>query len=283
MTATATIEDVLAVLNGEKRWCVVEGENAPALTAMPDGCVDHVITDPPYSERVHSKSRAGARKVPLHDGKGRLPRCAIDRAVDFGFAHIEQDGIESIADACERLSRRWSLAFCDVESAHLWIGAFASAGLDYCRTGAWIKICGTPQFTGDRPGVGFEAIVIAHRRGRKRWNGGGSLGVWKHLTAIDRGSPSGTAERSHPTQKPLSLMLELVGLFTDPDDLILDPFAGSGTTGVAALRLGRRAILIEREPKYAAVARERMLAEGQGSTLAARRAGQVPLFGEAKP
>lgn len=62
----------------------------------------------------------------------------------------------------------------------------------------------------------------------------------------------------HPTQKPISLMQALVRDFTDPDDLILDPFAGSGTTGVACRRLGRRFIGWERDPKYAEIARSRI-------------------------
>lgn len=271
-----TIEDVIA---GRARWALVHGDCLEVLPTLPEKSVDHVITDPPYSERVHSKSRAGARKEPLRDGNGNLSRCAIDREVDFGFAHITQDQREAIADHCERAVRRWSLAFCDVESSHLWVGAFTSAGLDYCRTGAWIKVGGTPQFTGDRPGTGFEAVVIVHRKGKKRWNGGGSLGVWTHLTCIDRGSAPGTAERFHPTQKPLSLMTELVELFTDADELILDPFAGSAACGVASLRLGRRFIGIERDAKYAELSRQRLRAEQSHSTLAAATKGQLAIFG----
>jgi DNA modification methylase len=74
-------------------------------------------------------------------------------------------------------------------------------------------------------------------------------------------------------------MIELVELFTDPDEIILDPFAGSGTTGVACLRLGRRFIGIEKDAKYAAIARERLTAESQGLTLRDARAGQQSLFG----
>jgi len=272
-----TIADVL---EGRARWCVVTGDCLELIKAIPDRSVAHVITDPPYSEHTHSKSRAGARKVPLKDGNGVVSRCAIDREVDFGFASITQDQREACSDHFVRVAKRWTLAFCDVESSQLWAGSMTSAGLDYCRTGAWIKQGATPQFTGDRPAVGFEAIVICHQPGRKRWNGGGSHAVWTHLTVIERGGQAiSNNSRVHPTQKPLSLMLELVDLFTDPDDIVLDPFAGSGTTGVACLRLGRRFIGFELKEEHAETGRERLRAEGQGSTLQAARAGQGVLFG----
>ena len=56
--------------------------------------------------------------------------------------------------------------------------------------------------------------------------------------------------RVHPTQKPVALLEWLIATYTNPGDLILDPVAGSGTTGVAALNLGRRAVLIEKDPTY---------------------------------
>jgi DNA modification methylase len=62
------------------------------------------------------------------------------------------------------------------------------------------------------------------------------------------------------TEKPLPLMESLVRDFTDPGDLILDPFAGSGTTGVAAIRLGRRFIGWEKDPKYHTIAVKRLTA-----------------------
>lgn len=74
-------------------------------------------------------------------------------------------------------------------------------------------------------------------------------------------------------------MLALVADFTDPGETILDPFAGSGTTGVACLRLGRKFIGIEKDPTYFALACERLRAEEQGSTLQAARAGQMALLG----
>lgn len=65
---------------------------------------------------------------------------------------------------------------------------------------------------------------------------------------------------THPTVKSVALMRWLLRLVTKPGDVILDPFGGSGTTGVAALLEGRRVVLIEREPQYAAIARARCAA-----------------------
>lgn len=66
---------------------------------------------------------------------------------------------------------------------------------------------------------------------------------------------------THPTVKPLRLMRYLVRLVTPPGGIVLDPFAGSGTTGLAAAAEGFRAFLCEREPEYAEIARRRIVAE----------------------
>lgn len=271
---------VAQVLAGEAAWCVVTGEACDVMKLLPAKSVDLVHADPPYSEHTHSKSRAGSRKVPLKDGNGRISKCAISREVDFGFASITQDEREAMGDEFARITRGWVLVFCDVESSHLWAGALRSAGLDYCRTGAWIKIGATPQFTGDRPGVGFEAIVICHPKGRKRWNGGGSHAVWTHLTCIERGGKSSSNDsREHPTQKPLPLAVELTGLFSNVGGLVLDPTCGSGTHGAAAVRMGRRFIGVERNADFAENSRRRLRAEQAGSSVAAVKAGQGALFG----
>jgi hypothetical protein len=72
-------------------------------------------------------------------------------------------------------------------------------------------------------------------------------------------------------------MRELVRLFSDPNEVIFDPHAGSGTTGVAALEEGRRVILVERDPEHAATARRRCMETVGGA--GSRRAKQVALPG----
>jgi len=272
MSGEGTIQDVL---DGRARWCVVHGDNAEVLPTLPDRSVAHVITDPPYSEHTHAKVRRGGSVHAADDETpGKPKRATVSTSVVLGFDALKVGQREALAREFARICRRWVLAFSDQEGAGDWMRANLAAHLDHVRIGQWIKVGATPQFTGDRPATGSEAVVIAHPRGRKRWNGGGSHAVWTH--AVETGG-----DRAHTTQKPLPLMLELVDLFTDPDDLILDPFAGSGTTGVACLRLGRRFIGIERDAAYAAVARERLLAEERGLSLRAARAGQQSLFGDA--
>lgn len=216
--------------------------------------VQHIITDPPYSEHTHGSVRS-QRMVAGADRGGKFG-ADVRRNVDLGFEHLTDELREFCAGEFARLAERWVLTFSDVESAGLWRDSLTMSGLDYVRTGAWIKIGSTPQFSGDRPAVGFEAVTIAHPKGRKRWNGGGKHAVWTHPIVLDRGR-TGVA-RLHTTQKPQPLMQQLVAQFTDLGDTILDAFAGSGTTGMACKMLDRKSILIEREERNCEVIAKRL-------------------------
>jgi site-specific DNA-methyltransferase (adenine-specific) len=267
--------DITAVLDGRSRWCVVTGDCLQVLPSLPDKGVAHVITDPPYSRGLYLRYRTNGGAVYTPSAKANRTDQAIELA-NLRIGAID-DILEDTAAHILRLTTRWSVAFHDMEIGHRWRAAF---GDRYIRTGIWVKPNGMPQISGDRPGMGYEPFTIGHASGRKRWNGGGRSAIWTH-----NGENSQTSERDelgHPCPKPLSLMIELVELFTDPDDVVLDCFAGSGTTGVACLRLGRRFIGIERDKTFARTARDRLTAEGEGSTLRQYRAGQLPLFAGAK-
>lgn len=248
------MDSITAVIAGASRWHIEQGDCLAVLRAMPDASVDCVITDPPYDSRTHT----GAMRL---DGKTGRPEMT-----DIPFAHLTS--MDFLAE-CLRVSRGWVIAFCAMEQ----IGHYQlMADKAWVRAGFWRRTNATPQFTGDRPAVAGDAVAIMHRPGRKKWNGGGTAAYWEYSSEREN--------RVHPTQKPLGLMSEMVAQFTQPDAVILDPFNGSGTTGVAALALGRRYIGVELIDEYADAAKVRLAeAAGEGKKTETG-ATQLGLFGQ---
>ena len=197
--------------------------------------VDAVITDPPYGD---TDTHAGhLSNVNLKDGKPA--RQAL------GFDGINESQMLAMAEQWVDMANRWVV----FTSEWKFLTSLDSNGL-LVRFGIWRKPDGAPQFTGDRPGTGWEAIAICHKAGKKRWNGGGKHAFYNW--------PKGSNNFGHPTGKPIGLFSEFVNDFTDQGEIILDPFMGSGTTGVAAIQMGRKFIGIEREPKYFDIACKRI-------------------------
>lgn len=222
--------------------------------------VDHVITDPPYEAAAHTKGRRVKRAgiEPL-DQWAWIDRKGTPRYEHLPFPAITPEERASVSRCFGRLVGRWCVVFSQAEGAHLWKAALEAGGLTHRRWCVWVKPGAQPQFSGDRPGVGYETIVVMHASGRSEWNGGGRVGVFEYA------QQNGAHAQPHPTTKPEQLMCELVALFTDEGETILDPFAGSGTTLVAAKRLGRKAIGIELQEKYCEIAAKRL---AQGSLFA---------------
>lgn len=264
---SATIQDVL---EGRAAWAVICADNAEVLPTLPAKSVDVVLQDPPYEAEAHTTQRR------LKGATVADSRIMRDAPIEE-FPPITEEERDRNGDEVSRLARRWAITFCQVEASQKWRASLCFTGDHrYVRTAIYVKDDPQPQLTGDRPGMGWETMVITHPKGRPRWNGGGRCGVFHSLSGKSADRRDGRSV--HPTQKPTELMIELVELFTDPGEIILDPFCGSGTTGVAALRLGRRFIGIEKDAKYAAIARERIAAEANGLSLRDVRHGQRGLF-----
>lgn len=229
---------------------IYHGDCRDILPTIPAGSVDLVLADPPYGEHVHKKLWVANA---LNANGDKRTGSAF---TELGFEPLTPELRRFVVLEMARLSFRWSLAFSDLEGIDGWRSAFQDAGLEYIRSMIWDKVDSAPQFTGDRPANGCEAIVSAHHHGKKQWNGGGRRNVF---TVPVNGAWKGS--KPHPSTKPLPLMRELASLFSDPGDLILDPFMGSGTTLVAAKQLGRLAIGIEVEQKYCDIAIQRLSQE----------------------
>jgi site-specific DNA-methyltransferase (adenine-specific) len=228
--------------------------NAFDVLAMVDR-VDHVFTDPPYSENTHKQAKTN---------KGRGTGTKL-----VEFAHFTDDDFDAAVERALSRAAAWGVLTCDYRHA-----ARAFDHPRFLRLGAWVKPNPMPQISADRPGQGFETVLILHAGGRpKAWNRGGGAATWTV-------PPVSGAEVS--TQKPLPLLKAWVSDFTLPGEIILDPFMGSGTTGVAALLMGRKFVGIEADPHRFAIACRR-LADAQAIAVARGedKHGQTDLFGEA--
>lgn len=210
------------------------GDCMDILPTLPK--VDAVITDPPYSEKTHSNAKSNRDK-----GHG-------NKAIDFASLTAVQ--LSAILSECANHCDRWLVS--TMEWRH--IASFDSeppTGLELVRFGVWVKTNPMPQISADRPSQGWEGIAYMHstRGTKKQWNGGGHHG--NYIGPI-------VTNGAHPTGKPIALFFGFVERFTNRDETILDPFMGSGTTGVACAQMGRNFIGIEREPKYFDIACKRI-------------------------
>jgi site-specific DNA-methyltransferase (adenine-specific) len=209
-------------------------EILPAL----DG-VKHVISDPPYEDELH-KAMGSIRR---NDGR--------EMVQDLGFDGINASRDE-VAAALVKASNGWLIVFTLAEGVRAWRDPIQAAGGKWDTTLAWIKPDASPRFNGQGAARGFECAVTAWcGKGYRSWNAGGKRGIYTHCVNVGR-------QGEHPTEKPLSLMAEIVRDYTQPGELICDPFCGSGTTGVAAVRAGRQFVGIERDEKWFDLSRRRV-------------------------
>lgn len=199
--------------------------------------VDHVISDPPYEDELH---KAVGKFADLrNDGKSY----ASNKMDDFGFVGINSRRAD-VAAACARIANSWTILFTLAEGVRAWRDDLQAAGAKYDTCLAWVKPDAAPRFNGQGAARGFECAVTCWcGPGYRKWNGGGRRGVFEHCVNVGR-------QGEHPTEKPVPLMMDLVSLYSDAGQTVLDPFMGSGTTGVACAKLGRKFVGIEMEPRF---------------------------------
>lgn len=193
---------------------------------MPDESVNAIITDPPYG--INYVSQTGAR-------------IKNDKALFIWFLY---DAFRVLKSGGTLLCfTRW-----DVEQT--FIDAIELAGFRVKSEVIWDKVYHGMGDTKAAFAPAHENIVFAIK-GKYSFPGGRP----KDLVTF---SKLGSAQMIHPTEKPVGLIANLITAVTKPDDLILDPFAGSGSTLVAAKKSGRRFIGVELDDEYYEKARRRI-------------------------
>lgn len=228
MTRIETIAEGVTLYLGDCR------EILPTLEG-----VRHIITDPPYEDELHNAMGSIRR----NDGR--------EMVQDLGFEGINASR-EDVAAALVKAAEGWLIVFTLAEGVRAWRDPIQAAGGKWDTTLAWVKPDASPRFNGQGAARGFECAVTAWcGKGYRSWNAGGKRGIYTHCVNVGR-------QGEHPTEKPLSLMAEIIRDYTKPGELICDPFCGSGTTGVAAVKSGCQFIGIELDEKWFDLARRRI-------------------------
>jgi len=209
---------------------IIHGTSPEALAEFPDCHFDAVVIDPPYGT-------ASVSKIQTHSGK----TC---EGFDIDWdAHLPLDWIP---EAVRTLKPGGSMfVFTDTKATTILWDALAAAGVRPLQCFYWIKLNPPPQPRKNFQS-GAEVAVFARKPGSiVHWGGGGATLNWYACPLT-----SNTERTAHPTQKPLRLMRHIVPLLSPEGGSVLDPFAGSGTTGMVAQSLSRRAVLIDLSMDY---------------------------------
>jgi len=220
-----------------------------AILPRLDVDVAHIITDPPYNVSTRNgRDNTTVGTLKRADGTTR----AVTR--NFGEWDHTWEPAAFLAWATEALPEGGSLiAF----TSEFLISEYVASGLNHRNLIYWHKTNPTPAFK--RLYVRAIEMAIWQVKGKGWvWNAGGYRpNVFTGPVVSGFRSANGEG-RDHPTQKPLWLMEALISLHTAVGELVVDPYTGSGTTLVACKRLGRRAVGIEQDEKYAEAAAIRL-------------------------
>jgi modification methylase len=242
---------------------ILQGDCVDIMKSLPQGSVDMIFADPPYNLQLGGD---------LH----RPNNSKVDACDD----HWDQ--FESLA-TYDEFTRNWLSAARDTlhKDGSIWvIGSYHNifrVGYILQDLGYWIlndviwrKTNPMPNFRGRRFTNAHETMIWAAKSkdSKYRFNYDAMKALNEDLQMrSDWSIPLCTGgerlkddngQKAHPTQKPEALLYRCIMSSTNPDDVVLDPFFGTGTTGAVAKKLGRKYIGIEREEDYIAFARQRL-------------------------
>ena len=205
---------------------VICGDCLEVMRDMDDNSVDLVLTDPPYG-------------INVMDEKKQLSRGA--KCINYGT--IDWDDEIPCKEVFEQIFRV-------SKNQIIWGGNYF---IEYLKNSpcwlVWDKTGNTPTDFADCE-LAWTSFSTAVRKYNYMWTG-----FWQEYMGKLK------EKRVHPNQKPSIMMSWVLKQYTKEGDLILDPFFGSGTTGVAAVRMGRHFIGIEISPEYCKIAEKRIQEE----------------------
>jgi len=258
---------------------IVVGDCIALMRALPEASVDMIFADPPYNLQLGGEL--------LRPDNSRVDAVDNDWDKFADFSRYDSFTRAWLGAARRVLKPDGTLWVIGTYHNIFRIGtALQDEGYWLLNDVVWRKSNPMPNFKGKRFTNAHETLIWAARDRRarrytfnydsmKELNEGIQMrSDWllPLCTGVER-LKGADGKKAHPTQKPEALLFRCIMAASNPGDLILDPFFGSGTTGAVARRLGRRFIGIERDPAYAALARRRI---AQVTPLAAEDVTPIP-------
>ena len=211
---------------------IKQGDCLQLMKDVPCGSVDMILTDPPYGINYYSNMRTKTEKFAVlqnDDNDNRLSAYSE-------FARILKNNSVAIVFAS------WKNVAVDIQELQKYF--------DIKNIIVWFKGGGGIGDLKHTLSTDYELAIVCHK-GKCRLRGKREGSVWK----FNKVNPS---KMLHPTEKPTDLLVHMIEKYTDENDVVFDPFMGSGSTGVAAANSGRHYIGFEIDEKYFEIARKRL-------------------------
>lgn len=227
-------------------WRMIHGDALRVLSEMPSESVDMLLTDPPYS------SGGMIRGDRMKSTTSKYVRTdVIDSGVEFTGDNRDQRGFLAWCSLWLAEARRvckphaWAIVFSDWRQLPVTTDAVQAGGFVWKGIVTWYK----PSHRHVRGAVSYACeFGVVGCNGPSDVDGPQIHGFY---------SESAPSDRMHQTQKPAGLIRHCLGL-ARPGGVILDPFAGSGTTGAVAVAMGHRFIGVELSDHYFGVSSDRL-------------------------
>lgn len=221
---------------------IIKGDCLEVMRGMADASVDAVVTDPPYSSGTRREAQKGIRKS-MNRGTDDEKWFGSDSLTTNGFVWL----MRSCAVEWNRVLKPCghALVFIDWRMYPAMAGAIESADLRNSNLLVWDK-----TYFGMGSCFRNQHELVAH------FTKGVAVPQRRDVGNVLSFKP--IRHGDHPTEKPIDLMRKLVSVVTPPGGIVLDPFAGSGSTGAACMMEGFRFVGIELNQEYCEIARKRI-------------------------
>lgn len=250
------------------KFSVFHGDCIDILKQFPENHFDMIFSDPPYllsngGFTVHAGRQVSVNKGSWDKSKG------VEEDFEFHIRWIQE---------CRRVLRPEGTIWISGTYHSIYECGYALQllGFKLLNDIAWFKPNASPNLSGRYFTASHETLLWARKDPNAKhtfnykemkygdWNGDFIKNPGKQMRSVWAiGTPKSEEKLfgKHPTQKPVTLLERIVAASTNKGDLILDPFTGSSTTGIAAVRLGRKFVGVDTEISYLNLSKKRYLDE----------------------